>query len=202
MSSSLVITGSSSSQVAPPPPIPPPPSTSSSSKQQQQQHSTSSSSSYLAELSSMIYVFTLSQPSSTLVYTVQDLLRSHLNDLLLKAKLHSSSIHSLPLSTTTTTTTSNKNVPGGGGGSSATGGGSVITVEDMLFVIRNERGMVERLKGYLDWKDVRKRTKENGTSTGASGGGGMLDDEEGMVDNIEEPGKQLSLSVSLLLSGG
>ncbi|GAA5829929.1 hypothetical protein JCM5353_006116 [Sporobolomyces roseus] len=188
MSTSLIITGSSSSQVAPPPP----PSTSSSSKPMQQQ-STNSSSSYLAELSSMIYVFTLSHPPSNLVYTVQDLLRSHLQHLLVRAKLHSSSIHSLPLSTTTTTTTTtSKNSPGGGG-PSAIGGGSVITVEDMLFVIRNERGMVERLKGYLDWKDVRKRTKENGTSTGASGGGGMLDDEEGMVDNIEEPDKNLKV---------
>lgn len=67
-------------------------------------------------------------------------------------------------------------------------------MEEMLFVIRKERGMVERLRGYLGWKDVRKRTKEPGSIGG--GGNGNVEEEEGMVDGIEEPGKPSTLSLS------
>lgn len=50
------------------------------------------------------------------------------------------------------------------------------TAEDFIFLIRHDRGKVNRLRTYLGWKDVRKKTKEdediesfepdpNGTST-------------------------------------
>lgn len=35
-----------------------------------------------------------------------------------------------------------------------------LSSEDLIFLIRNDRGKVNRLRTYLTWKDVRKRAKE------------------------------------------
>ena len=36
-----------------------------------------------------------------------------------------------------------------------------LTAEDLIFLIRDDRGKVNRLRTYLSWKDVRKRAKED-----------------------------------------
>lgn len=36
-----------------------------------------------------------------------------------------------------------------------------LSPEDLIFLIRNDRGKVNRLRTYLSWKDVRKRAKED-----------------------------------------
>jgi transcription initiation protein SPT3 len=37
-----------------------------------------------------------------------------------------------------------------------------LSSEDLIFLIRNDRGKVNRLRTYLSWKDVRKKAKEDG----------------------------------------
>lgn len=49
-----------------------------------------------------------------------------------------------------------------------------LSAEDLIFLIRDDRGKVNRLRTYLSWKDVRKKAKE--------------DDEGGDVD-VDEAGE-------------
>lgn len=49
-----------------------------------------------------------------------------------------------------------------------------LSAEDLIFLIRDDRGKVNRLRTYLSWKDVRKKAKE--------------DDEGGDVD-VDEAGQ-------------
>lgn len=41
-------------------------------------------------------------------------------------------------------------------------GSRMPSTEDLIFLIRHDRGKVNRLKLYLGWKDVRKKAKEDG----------------------------------------
>jgi hypothetical protein len=42
-----------------------------------------------------------------------------------------------------------------------------LSAEDLIFLIRDDRGKVNRLRTYLSWKDVRKRAKDdNGADAG------------------------------------
>lgn len=50
-------------------------------------------------------------------------------------------------------------------------GARFLTAEDLIFLIRHDKGKVNRLRTYLSWKDVRKHAK---------------DDQGGGVDEIEE----------------
>ena len=57
-------------------------------------------------------------------------------------------------------------------------GARFLSAEDLIFLIRHDRGKVNRLRTYLSWKDVRKHAKDSG-----DGGGGAeveaLDDGDG-----------------------
>jgi len=46
-------------------------------------------------------------------------------------------------------------------------GARYVSAEDLIFLIRHDRGKVNRLRTYLSWKDVRKHAKDSG---GADGG--------------------------------
>ena len=35
-----------------------------------------------------------------------------------------------------------------------------LSAEDVIFLIRDDRGKVNRLRTYLSWKDVRKKEKD------------------------------------------
>jgi transcription initiation protein SPT3 len=48
-------------------------------------------------------------------------------------------------------------------------GARYLTAEDLIFLIRHDRGKVNRLRTYLSWKDVRKHAKDGG----GDGGGGV-----------------------------
>lgn len=54
-----------------------------------------------------------------------------------------------------------------------------VSGEDLIFLIRHDRGKVNRLRTYLSWKDVRKTAKDSG----GDGGG---------VEEIEEDDKLAS----------
>lgn len=47
-------------------------------------------------------------------------------------------------------------------------GAKYLSSEDLIFLIRHDRGKVNRLRTYLSWKDVRKHAKDSG-----DGGAGL-----------------------------
>lgn len=65
--------------------------------------------------------------------------------------------------------------------------------EDLIFLIREDRGKVNRLRTYLSWKDVRKKAKddEGGPAPGADGGGGA--GAGGELGDMEEADKAATL---------
>ncbi|EEB92977.1 hypothetical protein MPER_08432 [Moniliophthora perniciosa FA553] len=56
-------------------------------------------------------------------------------------------------------------------------GARYLSAEDLIFLIRHDRGKVNRLRTYLSWKDVRKHAKDSG----GDGGGGV---EEALEDGV------------------
>src|ERR1700722_3578105 len=48
-------------------------------------------------------------------------------------------------------------------------GARYLSAEDLIFLIRHDRGKVNRLRTYLSWEDVRKHAKDSG----GDGGGGV-----------------------------
>ncbi|GAA5991968.1 hypothetical protein JCM5350_001325 [Sporobolomyces pararoseus] len=180
--------------------------------------SNSNNVSYHQEISSMIYVFTSikpPQPSSTttnvtMIQFIQDVVQSELIHLLLLAKQQASRTNNLPLSpptptsttsTSSATTTSTTSVKGSNGSAIQPQQPQQqqqpvqISIEDVLFVIRQETDKVERLKSYLSWKDVRKKTRAEPTTTTTTNTGGGDEDE---IDGIEEPDKNLKIGKSLI----
>jgi transcription initiation protein SPT3 len=45
-------------------------------------------------------------------------------------------------------------------------GSRYLSAEDLIFLIRHDRGKVNRLRTYLSWKDVRKHAKDSGGDGG------------------------------------
>jgi transcription initiation protein SPT3 len=45
-------------------------------------------------------------------------------------------------------------------------GARYLCAEDLIFLIRHDRGKVNRLRTYLSWKDVRKHAKDSGDGGG------------------------------------
>lgn len=54
-------------------------------------------------------------------------------------------------------------------------GARYLSAEDLIFLIRHDRGKVNRLRTYLSWKDVRKHAKDSG----GDGGGEVETLEDG-----------------------
>ncbi|GAA5909536.1 hypothetical protein JCM5296_006065 [Sporobolomyces johnsonii] len=108
---------------------------------------------YAAEISSMLYVFCgIKDPDDDTVQYIEDVVRSQMVETVIQARAQ------------------------------ATRRGSrFISVEDVLFLVRHDRAKVNRLRTYLSWKDVRKKTKEKETEA---------DDD---IDGIEEPDKTLKV---------
>ncbi len=40
-------------------------------------------------------------------------------------------------------------------------GARYLTAEDLIFLIRHDRGKVNRIRTYLSWKDVRRHAKDS-----------------------------------------
>ncbi|KAJ7506624.1 TFIID-domain-containing protein [Mycena galericulata] len=59
-------------------------------------------------------------------------------------------------------------------------GARYLSAEDLIFLIRHDRGKVNRLRTYLSWKDVRKHAKDSG----GDGGGGVE------VETLEDGGDE------------
>ena len=69
-------------------------------------------------------------------------------------------------------------------------GARYLTAEDLIFLIRHDRGKVNRLRTYLSWKDVRKHAKDSG----GDGGGGVE------VETLEDGADGTHAVVQALLS--
>lgn len=53
-----------------------------------------------------------------------------------------------------------------------------VSAEDLIFLIRDDRSKVNRLRTYMSWKDVRKNAKD-------SGGDGKPDVDEAIEDGAD-----------------
>ncbi|KAI6135121.1 TFIID-18kDa-domain-containing protein [Pisolithus croceorrhizus] len=96
---------------------------------------------YTQEISQMMFVFgEIQDPNHETVNLVEDIVRSQLIELILQARALANRRNA-----------------------------KFITAEDLIFLIRHDRGKVNRLRTYLSWKDVRKHAKDSG----GDGGGGM-----------------------------
>ncbi|KDQ64166.1 hypothetical protein JAAARDRAFT_201557 [Jaapia argillacea MUCL 33604] len=96
---------------------------------------------YTQEISQMMFVFgEVQDPNIDTVNLVEDIVRSQLIELIVQARA---------LATRR--------------------GARYLSAEDLIFLIRHDRGKVNRLRTYLSWKDVRKHAKDSG----GDGGGGV-----------------------------
>ncbi|KAG8218893.1 TFIID-18kDa-domain-containing protein [Butyriboletus roseoflavus] len=94
---------------------------------------------YTQEISQMMFVFgEIQDPNHETVNLVEDIVRSQLIELILQARA-----------------LANRR------------GARYLTAEDLIFLIRHDRGKVNRLRTYLSWKDVRKHAKDGGGEGGA-----------------------------------
>ncbi|KAF9534621.1 TFIID-18kDa-domain-containing protein [Crepidotus variabilis] len=109
---------------------------------------------YSQEISQMMFVFgEVQDPNIDTVNLVEDIVRSQLIELILQARA---------LATRR--------------------GARYLTAEDLIFLIRHDRGKVNRLRTYLSWKDVRKHAKDSG----GDGGAGVE------VENLEDGDDKLA----------
>ncbi|KZT42949.1 TFIID-18kDa-domain-containing protein [Sistotremastrum suecicum HHB10207 ss-3] len=103
---------------------------------------------YSQEISQMMFVFgEVQDPNPETVNLVEDIVRSQVIELIIQARA-----------------LANRR------------GARYVSSEDLIFLIRHDRGKVNRLRTYLSWKDVRKHAKDSG----GDGGGGVE------VDALEE----------------
>ncbi|KAJ3758567.1 transcription initiation factor IID, 18kD subunit-domain-containing protein [Lentinula raphanica] len=107
---------------------------------------------YTQEISQMMFVFgEVQDPLPETVNLVEDIVRSQLVELIIQAR-----------------------------GLAIRRGARYLSAEDLIFLIRHDRGKVNRLRTYLSWKDVRKHAKD---SDNAAGGGGV---EEALEDGADD----------------
>jgi len=94
---------------------------------------------YSQEISQMMFVFgEVQDPNMDTVNLVEDIVRSQLIELIVQARALATRRNARYLS-----------------------------AEDLIFLIRHDRGKVNRLRTYLSWKDVRKHAKDSGGDGGA-----------------------------------
>ncbi|WVF66490.1 hypothetical protein IAT40_001230 [Kwoniella sp. CBS 6097] len=88
---------------------------------------------YTSEISQMMFVFgEVQDPLPETVRLVEDIVRGQIIEIVTRARLLTH-LRSSPF----------------------------LSAEDLIFLIRDDRGKVNRLRTYLSWKDVRKRAKED-----------------------------------------
>ncbi|KIY42993.1 TFIID-18kDa-domain-containing protein [Fistulina hepatica ATCC 64428] len=102
---------------------------------------------YTAEISQMMFVFgEVQDPNPETVNLVEDIIKSQLIELIVQARALS-----------------------------LRRGAKNISGEDLIFLIRHDRGKVNRLRTYLSWKEVRKHAK---TDAQQDGGAAEVDEDD------------------------
>ncbi|KII94667.1 hypothetical protein PLICRDRAFT_148721 [Plicaturopsis crispa FD-325 SS-3] len=120
---------------------------------------------YTAEISQMMFVFgEVQDPNSETVNLVEDIVRSQIIELIVQARA---------LATRR--------------------GARYLSAEDLIFLIRHDRGKVNRLRTYLSWKDVRKHAKDSG----GDGGGGVEVEtlEDGADDKLTAKAQKITIKL-------
>ncbi|WVR03241.1 hypothetical protein IAU60_000232 [Kwoniella sp. DSM 27419] len=93
---------------------------------------------YTSEISQMMFVFgEVQDPLPETVRLVEDIVRGQIIEIVTRARLLTHLRSS-----------------------------RFLSAEDLIFLIRDDRGKVNRLRTYLSWKDVRKRAKEDEENRG------------------------------------
>ncbi|KAK0499603.1 TFIID domain-containing protein [Armillaria luteobubalina] len=89
---------------------------------------------YTQEISQMMFVFgEVQEPNVDTVNLVEDIVRGQLMELIVQARALA-----------------------------VRRGARYLTTEDLIFLIRHDRGKVNRIRTYLSWKDVRRHAKDSG----------------------------------------
>ncbi|KAK0491470.1 TFIID domain-containing protein [Armillaria novae-zelandiae] len=89
---------------------------------------------YTQEISQMMFVFgEVQEPNVDTVNLVEDIVRGQLIELIVQARALA-----------------------------VRRGARYLTTEDLIFLIRHDRGKVNRIRTYLSWKDVRRHAKDSG----------------------------------------
>ncbi|KIK82419.1 hypothetical protein PAXRUDRAFT_832217 [Paxillus rubicundulus Ve08.2h10] len=120
---------------------------------------------YAQEISQMMFVFgEIQDPNHETVNLVEDIVRSQLIELIFQARA-----------------LANRR------------GARYLTAEDLIFLIRHDRGKVNRLRTYLSWKDVRKHAKDGG----GDGGGGVEVEtlEDGADDKLASKAQKITIKL-------
>lgn len=113
----------------------------------------------------MMFVFgEVQDPNPETVNLVEDIVRSQLIELIVQARM---------LATRR--------------------GARYLSAEDLIFLIRHDRGKVNRLRTYLSWKDVRKHAKDSG----GDGGGGVEVEtlEDGADDKLTTKAQKITIKL-------
>ncbi|RXW25740.1 hypothetical protein EST38_g23 [Candolleomyces aberdarensis] len=122
---------------------------------------------YSQEISQMMFVFgEVQEPNPETVNLVEDIVRSQLIELIVQAR-----------------------------GLANRRGSRFLTMEDLIFLIRHDRGKVNRLRTYLSWKDVRKHAKDSGGD-----GGGAVDDAIEEDDKMTTKAQKITIKLSWEIS--
>lgn len=120
---------------------------------------------YTVEISQMMFVFgEVQDPNTDTVNLVEDIVRGQIIELILQAR---------QLATRR--------------------GSKYISAEDLIFLIRHDRGKVNRLRTYLSWKDVRKHAKDSG---GEGGGAVEVETlEDGADDKLASKAQKITVKL-------
>jgi len=120
---------------------------------------------YSQEISQMMFVFgEVQDPNLDTVNLVEDIVRSQLIELIVQARALATRRNARYLS-----------------------------AEDLIFLIRHDRGKVNRLRTYLSWKDVRKHAKDSGGDGGAGVEVETLDD--GPDDKLTAKAQKITIKL-------
>ncbi|WVW81454.1 hypothetical protein I302_103448 [Kwoniella bestiolae CBS 10118] len=117
---------------------------------------------YTSEISQMMFVFgEVQDPLPETVRLVEDIVRGQIIEIVTRARLLTHLRSS-----------------------------RFLSAEDLIFLIRDDRGKVNRLRTYLSWKDVRKRAKED-----EERGGDVELEVEGTDDKAAAKGRKTMMKL-------
>ncbi|PPQ63129.1 hypothetical protein CVT24_005769 [Panaeolus cyanescens] len=121
---------------------------------------------YSQEISQMMFVFgEVLEPLTETVQLVEDIVRGQIIELIVQAR-----------------------------GLANRRGARYLSAEDLIFLIRHDRGKVNRLRTYLSWKDVRKHAKDSGGDAGA--GIEVENLEDGPDDKLASKAQKITIKLS------
>ncbi|TFK72039.1 TFIID-18kDa-domain-containing protein [Pluteus cervinus] len=122
---------------------------------------------YTQEISQMMFVFgEVQDPNPETVNLVEDIVRSQLIELIFQARALS-----------------------------VRRGARYLSAEDLIFLIRHDRGKVNRLRTYLSWKDVRKHANAKDGAGDAAGGVEVENLEDGADDKLTAKAQKITIKL-------